>query len=349
MKLNNMMRLLLLFLLLSVCSSQNMLSQQFKSALDYLEFVSNEQQIITKNTWKYTKAIAHSKNDRTIASKRNTLIKSVERAMLKIKKAKGFDGDEFKNQVLQNLDLNKSLLEQDYAKIIDMKAVAEQSYDAMEAYMLAQEMADKKMTEAQQEFEMNYYAYARKHNIDILENDSDLGKKMKISGEVFDHYNQLYLIFFKVYMNEVYLYDAISREDVSGIEQNASALLESARNGLTKLDTVTLYKKDRMLVDATSKVFEFFVDEAENKVPVITDFLVANADFEAIKKSLESTPERKRTKAQIDAYNEKVPLINKAVEEYNRTNASLNKKRETVIGNLDASYERFLAKHIPKD
>lgn len=344
-----MSRALLLAVFLAIFSTQTVFSQQFKSALDYLEFVSNEQQIITKNTWKYTKAIAHSKNDRTIAGRRNSLIKSVERAILKIEKAKGFDGDEFKKQVLHNLDLNKSLLQQDYAKIIDMKTVAEQSYDAMEAYMLAQELANKKMAEAQQEFEMHYYAYARKHNIDILENDSDLGKKMKISGEVFDHYNQLYLIFFKVYMNEVYLYDAISREDVSAIEQSASALLESSREGLAKLDTVTLYKKDRMLIDATTKVFEFFIDESENKIPVITDFLVANADFEAIRKSLESTPERKRTKEQIDAYNEKVPLINKEVEDYNRTNASLNQKRETVIGNLNESYQRFLAKHIPND
>lgn len=344
-----MIRPFLVALLLFLCSSQVTFSQQFKNALAYLEFVSNEQQNITKNTWKYTKAIAHSKNDRTIASKRNTLIKTVERAITKIKKAQGYDGDEFKNQVLHNLDLNKSLLQQDYAKIIDMKAVAEQSYDAMEAYMLAQEMADKKMAEAQQEFEMHYYAFARKHNIDIVENDSDLGKKMKISGEVFDHYNQLYLIFFKVNMNEVYLYDAIAREDVSGIEQSASSLLESAREGLSILDTVSLYKKDQMLVNATKKTFEFFIDESENKMPVITDFLVANADFEAIRKSLESTPERKRTKAQIDAYNEKVPLINKAVEDYNNTNASLNKQREAVIGNLNAAYERFLAKHIPKD
>jgi len=344
-----MSRAVLLAVFLAIFSTPTVFSQQFKSALDYLEFVSNEQQIITKNTWKYTKAIAHSKNDRTIEGRRNSLIKSVERAIQKIEKAKGFDGDEFKKQVLLNLDLNKSLLQQDYAKIIDMKTVAEQSYDAMEAYMLAQELANKKMAEAQQEFEMHYYAYARKHNIDILENDSDLGKKMKISGEVFDHYNQLYLIFFKVYMNEVYLYDAISREDVSAIEQSASALLESSREGLAKLDTVTLYKKDRMLIDATTKVFEFFIDESENKIPVITDFLVANADFEAIRKSLESTPERKRTKEQIDAYNEKVPLINKAVEDYNRTNASLNKKRETVIGNLNESYQRFLAKHIPND
>ncbi|MBT8261411.1 MAG: hypothetical protein KJO05_01220 [Bacteroidia bacterium] len=336
-------------LLLLLFFTNNLYSQQFNNALEYLEFVSNEQEIITRNTWKYTKAIAHSKRDRTIASKRSSLIKSIERALTKINKANAFEGDDFKENVLKNLELNKSLLQQDYAKIIDMKAVAEQSYDAMEAYMLAQELADKKMAQAQQEFEVHYYQYAREHNINIIESESDLGKKMKISSEVFDHYNDLYLMFFKVNMNEVYLYDALERSDVSAIEQSAGALSESAKEGLKKLDTVSLYKKDRMLVDATRKAFEFFEDEADNKIPVLTDFLIANEDFEAIKSKLDGTPERKRTKAQIDAYNEKVSLINKAVENYNKTNAALNKKREAVLGNLNAAYERFLAKHIPKD
>ena len=337
--------LILLFLLLS----NNLFSQQFNNALDYLEFVSDEQEIITRNTWKYTKAIAHSKRDRTIASKRSSLIKSIERAITKISKAQAYEGDAFKQNVLNNLELNKNLLQQDYAKVIDMKAVAEQSYDAMEAYMLAQEMADKKMAEAQQEFEIHYYEFARKHNINIIESETDLSKKMKISSEVFDHYNDLYLIFFKVNMNEVYLYDALERNDISAIEQSAGALSESAKYGMTILDTVSLYKKDRMLIDATRKAFEFFKDEADTKIPVMTDFLIANEDFEAIKNKLENTPQRKRTKEQIDAYNEKVPLINKAGNNYNKTSATLNKKRETIIGNLNAAYERFLAKHIPKD
>ena len=339
----------ILLLLFSISSSQTTNAQQFKNALQYLEFVSGEQEIVTRNTWKYTKAIAHSKSDRTVDSKRKTLIKSIERAQMKIEKAQAFEGDEFKQNVLNNLELNKNLLQQDYEKIIDMKAVAEQSYDLMEAYMLAQELADEKMTKAQQEYEMHYYAYARKHNINIIESETDLGKKMQISSDVFDHYNELYLTFFKVNMNEVYLYEAIERNDISAIEQSSNALSESAAEGLAKLDTITLYKKDRMLVDATRKTFEFYLDEANNQVPKLTDFLILNEEFEAIRAQLENTPKKKQTKAQIDAYNEKVPQINKAVDEYNRTNTLLNKKRQQVIGGLNSSYERFLAKHIPKE
>jgi hypothetical protein len=46
---------------------------------------------------------------------------------------------------------------------------------------------------------------------------------------------------------------------------------------------------------------------------------------------------------------EKIPLINKAAQQYNKTTARLNKDREKVISDLNSAYERFLAKHIPND
>tara|TARA_B100000809_G_scaffold244370_1_gene270217 strand:+ start:767 stop:1300 length:534 start_codon:yes stop_codon:yes gene_type:complete len=154
-------------------------AQNFNNASEYLDFIGEEQQEITKNMWKYTKAIAHSKSDRSIDGKRKKLLKTIDQAITKITKANGFGDDDYKSKVLRHMTFNKNLLNQDYAKIIDMKAVAEQSYDAMEAYVLAQEMADQKMEESQQEYEKDFYAYAATHNIEIIESETDLGKKMK--------------------------------------------------------------------------------------------------------------------------------------------------------------------------
>ena len=59
-------------------------AQNFDKAIDYLEFLGDEQNLVTKNMWKYTKALAHSKSDRSINAKRENLIKSVENAIKKI-------------------------------------------------------------------------------------------------------------------------------------------------------------------------------------------------------------------------------------------------------------------------
>ena len=324
--------------------------QTFKTPLEYMDFISNEQQGITKNMWKYTKAIAHSKNEKNVDAKRASVIKSLERAIMKIEKAKSFEGEEeYKNRVLETLRLNENLMKQDYEKIIDMKAVAEQSYDAMEAYMLARELANEKMAEAQDAYEAHFYAYAAKHNIEIIEGETDLGKKMKISNAVFKHYNDMYLVFFKVNINEIYLFDAIETGDVSAILQNANALNQTAKEGLELLEGIELYKNDPSIVNATKNSFEFFIDETETSIPIIVDYLVLNDEVTNINAILEKTPERKRTKEQVDGYNAKVKEINKAVKEYNKINAQLNKQRHVALNKLNTTNQKFLSKHIPNE
>lgn len=329
--------------------SNLIIAQTFNNASEYLDFVGNEQQAITKNMWKYTKAVAHSKNDRSIIGKRKNLLKTIDKAILKIEKAEGFDGNDYKNQVLKHMQLNKSLLNQDYAEIIDMKAVAEKSYDAMEAYIVAQEMADKKMEESQQEYESNFYAFAQKHSIEIIESDNDLGRKMKISNEVFEHYNDMYLVYFKVYINEVYLWDAVEANDVSAIQQNTNALNSAAKEGLEILKTKSQYNNDDSIINATRKAFEFFIDETESKMPQLTNFLILNEDFKKIKNNLEQTPERKRTKEQVEAYNKKIKDINNAIKNYNKVNTELNTERQNTINELNSVNANFLENHIPND
>jgi hypothetical protein len=344
------MKLLTLKLTMTLlCIVSTVSSQNFDNASEYLDFLGKEQQAVTKSMWKYTKAVAHSKSDRSIDGKRKNLLKTVDKAIEKIEKAEGFEGNDYKNKVLKHMVFNKNLLNQDYAKIIDMKAVAEQSYDAMEAYILAQELADQKMEESQQQYEKDFYEFASTHNIQIVENESDLGKKMKISNEVFEHYNDLYLTYFKVYINDVYLWEAIEANDISAIQQNANALNAAAKEGLEILKTKTTYKNDQSIIHVTKKAFDFFIEESEQNIPQITEFLILNEDFEKIKTAIEQTPEHKRTKEQIDNYNKKVKDINKGAATYNKVNAQLNTKRQNMINSLNNTNANFLSKHIPKD
>ncbi|WP_452221963.1 hypothetical protein [Lacinutrix salivirga] len=339
-------KFLLLAIFLITFSAQ---AQKFKTPVDYLNFVGKELNTITKNNWKYTKAIAHSKSAKTIKGKRNVLVKSVQKALLKLQRAEGYDGDEFKNQVLALMRLNENMLNQDYAKIIDMKEVAEQSYDLMEAYLLARELADKKMTEAQELYEQQFQAFADKYNVNIIENESDLSKNMKLSNEVFKIYNDMYLLNFKVRINEIYLWDAISKQDVSAIQQNANALKTSAIEGLTLLKTAPIYKNDKSLIENTKETFEFYIEEVDKYIPQIVDFYVLSEDVKSLQETIEKTPQKKRTKEQVDGFNKKVKEVNKAISNYNKVNKTLNAKRQKIVEQLNATNSKFLSKHIPND
>ncbi len=230
-----------------------------------------------------------------------------------------------------------------------LKEISERSYDDMEAYIMAREMADKKMAEAQQDYEDHFYSYAEKYGIDIIENESDLGKKMTIAGEVFDHYNEMYLIFFKVNINEIYLWEAVNKSDIGAIQQNANSLNQAAKEGKEVLKNVNLYKNDDSLVKSTNDIFDYYINETENMLPQIIDFLILNEEFEAINTSFENTPEKKRTKKQVDAYNKKVNELNKAVKNYNKITNTLNTESQKVVNKYNQSNDTFLSRHIPKD
>lgn len=335
--------------LLLFCLALQSRAQDFKNALEYMEFIDEQQEDIPKRMWRYTKAIAHSRSDRAVENKREKLVETIEDAMKKISSKPGYEGDDFKKQVLTMLEFNKNLLNDDYEKIIDMKAVAEQSYDAMEAYMKAQEMADEKMEEVQKTYETNYYTFANIHNIQIIEGETDLGKKMAKSNEVFKYYKKMYLIYFKVFVNEIYLMDALNAGDVNGIQQNTNALSMSAEEGLKTLDTVVTYDGDKSLIEMTKKSFKFFQDEADNKMPILIDFLVLNEDMQKSQEALDNTPKRKRTQEQIDKFNAMVNDFNTAVKTYNRTNSDLNRNRSVIVKTMNEANQAFLSRHIPKD
>lgn len=338
------------FLLIFLIAFQTMESQAFKTPNAYLDFIGDENQKITKSMWQYTKSLAHSKSPRAIEGNRKRLVKSVERAMIKIKKAKSYQDDQtYKNEVLEFLDLYKNLLNHDYAKIVDMKEVAEQSYDLMEAYILAQELADKRMQEAQENYANSQKEFAARNNVKLIDVETELGKKMKVSNEVFKHKNEVYLIFFKSNMQEGLLMEAISNNDISAIQQNANALQTFAKEGITKLDKIALYKEDHSLVEETKKALGFYIEESEKVIPSMLEFFLLNEKFETIKNTLEKKPARKRTKKEINEYNAMVKKINKAVKSFNKMNNELNKKRSSMINSWNASSAKFLSTHIPKE
>ena len=324
-------------------------AQKFDQAIDYLKFVGHENQSISKQMLRYAQAVAHSKRDGAINSRRKKLIATVAKAISKIEKAEGYNGETYKNQILSYMRLNESLLKEDYAKVIDMKKVAEQSYDLMEAYIMMQELTKKKQDEAFNSYKENEKVFAIENNINLVgSNNSELGKKMEITNAVFKHNNTSNLAFFKANFQEITLVQSISSNNVTAIQQNANALSTYAKEGLEKLKTIDLYKNDASIIKSIEKVFNFYIDEAEIKTPQLIEFMVLNESFDKIKTALEKTPERKRTKEQIDAYNKKINEINKKVNIYNKTNTALNNDRAKYINGYNNAVSNFCERHIPK-
>ena len=86
---------------------------------------------------------------------------------------------------MRYFELVNIVLKEDYAKIVDMEAIAEQSYDDMEAYMMARDMASDKQTEASEKLSAAQKEFAATNDVELIESSDSMDEKMEIAGEVY--------------------------------------------------------------------------------------------------------------------------------------------------------------------
>lgn len=326
-----------------------MQAQTFNTPVDYLNYIGKESNNISKSTWKYMEAAAHSKRARKINNTRDALLKTIQTASKKIQALKdGYKGDmEYRDQMIAYLSISEKMVNEEYSKIIDMQEVADQSYDYMEAYIMMQEKINEKFGAEVDKINAAQDAFGAKYNIRMSDETSDLGKKIKLSNEVFSNRTDLYLLFFKVNFTETSMMKALEAKDLNALQQNANALAQYATEGLEKLKTFKPYKNDPMLVNVTKKYFEFAQKEAAEYAPKASSFLMLNQKFEENKKLFEGKSERQRTQEDVNNFNKLVEEYNKGINDYNRINNKYNTERSNYVQNWDITADNFVAKHVP--
>lgn len=339
-----MKKLLLLASALIISFSSNA-----QNAGAYLDKMSKEFKDISTDMWDYTSAVAHGKSARKVESRRKDVLKSNMDAQSKIRSMGAFDGDKtLKDSVLAFLKLSYNVINYDYAKIVDMEEIAEQSYDAMEAYLLAQEKANEKLNASGEMLDVQYTAFAAKNNITLVDKEDKIDKNLKVAGLAFKYYNVVYLIFFKSFKQEAYMIDALNKNDVNGLKQNADALSKAADEGLAKLDTLKAFKGDNTLKMACKELLTFYKKEATTKIPTIVNYAVKKENFDKIKTAMDAKDPKSRTKEDIDGFNAAVNDFNKASNEYNTVNNELNTNRTNFLNKWNDAVSRFMDKQVPK-
>ncbi len=329
--------------------SATIFAQEFKSPVEYLTYIGKEQENIAKSMWKYTTAVAHSKNARRIDNTRKQLISTIDAANEKVKNLKdGYNGDtEFRDQVLDYLRISKIDINEEYDKIINMQEISEQSYDDMEAYITARDLINKKIDAEHEKVKNAQLEFAKKYKITLTQNESELGKKMKLSNEVFDYHTALYLIFFKLNYTDLKLNKAIEDKDLGAIQQNTIAINQYITEGLDKLKNIQPYNKDASLLEETKASLDYFKNKADKFVPQIVNYIMLEDKFKNAKNAINSKSQADRTKEEIDNYNSLVKQINKEIENYNKINDADFQEKNNLINQWNSTGDNFISAHVP--
>lgn len=318
-----------------------------QTAVQYMEKISKEFSKISEETWDYTRAVAHGKKAKQIENRRRDMLNANRSGLNKIKAMQPFNGDaSYRDSTVRYLELSYAVLNNDYSKIVDMEEISEQSYDAMEAYMTAQEKANEKLEAAFEVAARGQRDFAKANNINLLENESKTNDKLEKASDVFKFYNKIYLIFFKPYKQEMYLIDAQSKGDINAMKQNQEALAKLATEAKASLKDVKPYQNNTTLKSSATDVMDFYIYES-GKIGSLIDFYLKKEKFDKLKTAMDKKGQ-KASNEEINEFNAAVNDFNKAGADYNNVNNDLNKKRADFLNAWNNSVSKFLDRNVSK-
>lgn len=324
----------------------NTQAQSFDNAGDYLSYIGKANEELTVTYLSYMSAVAHSRAKK-VEKRRMDLLNSITETRYKIQGMSPWKGDKsFRDSSVAYIKLLNNVFNDDYGKIVNMEEIAEQSYDLMEAYMLAQKKVQEKLKEAAQRQSELQKKFAATYNIKLINSENDIDRKGNEVEALMKHYDEVYLAFFKPYKQDIYLTEAVNKKDIVAIEENKNSMKKFAEESLEKLKKFKGYNNDPSIIIACRQAMDFYKKEAD-QTQVITDFVLKEDNFNKTKKAFESKPASKRTQADIDAYNKAVNDFNGAVNSYNKVNKQLNKDRDKALNDWNDTVKKYLDEYMP--
>lgn len=330
-----------------LCSSAA-IAQDFDNAGAYMTYIGKSEETIGAKYISYMSGSSHGKSLRKVEKRRQDLINTIEEMRFKVQGMPSYKGDKtLRDASVNYLKIMYSVFNEDYAKIVNMEEIAEQSYDNMEAYLLVQEKANEKMKEASAKRRVVWDEFAKKNNVNVVDDASELENKLAKAERVNAYYHQVYLVFFKSHKQEMYLITAIDEKNINSIEQTRNALIKYSTEGLAKLEDAKPFDGDATLVVACRSVLKFLQDEASDKVGLMTDFIMKSENFDKVKKAFDAIPAAKRTQADVNNFNKAVNELNKGVGQFNSTNKMLNEKRNAMLKTWNSAVSDFFDNHMP--
>ncbi|MBC7450827.1 MAG: hypothetical protein H7259_05000, partial [Cytophagales bacterium] len=156
-----------------------------QTANEYLHGMNVEFDKIKNEYFDYINQVAHGKSAKKAESKRMEVLTTIKGSKNTISKMKGFNGSTtLRDSLISFLNLNYNVMANDYAKIMDLEAISEQSYDYMEAYIMAQDIANKKIDDGSKMVSASVEVFAKANGIELKESTDSRDRMLKIASSV---------------------------------------------------------------------------------------------------------------------------------------------------------------------
>ena len=323
-------------------------AQDLSNPGDYMTAISHAQTEMNQKYMIYMSATAHGRKARKVEKLRQQAVESIDNSRFKTVDLPIYKGDNtLRQSSIEYIKLCYNVFNDDYAKIVNMEDIAEQSFDEMQAFILLQEKTNEKINEAIDKMSVASKVFAAKYNVKIIDSRNELSDKLNVAGKLNHYKNQVYLVFFKCYWQDGEIVKAMNAGKITEAEQGRTSLIRYANEGLPALDSLKNFAGDPSLANTCKRVLQFYKSLADNDLPRQIDYFLKKENFEKVKKAFEAKSEEDRNKKVVDAFNDGVKEINKATNTYNDVNTKVNTGRNDALSKWNEAEKIFADTHMP--
>ncbi|MBD2769019.1 hypothetical protein IC235_14090 [Hymenobacter sp. BT664] len=290
-------------------------AQTFSDPVSYNNAIVNEQIDLLKKNLRYISKAAHSENDRKIENRRLEVVEQNKVAIAKLQHMPAYKGNnELRATALTAFKTMLQVYSADYKQVNSLATTRTQSFEAMQQYFDAQEVAGQKLAVVDDSVNAAQKRFAKQFGLG-LEASKESARLAEYTRQVsaVNHYqHQVFLPYFRVQKASAQLTDALNAQDAAAFEAARVLLAAAAEKSAAELSAVSAFRgKDVAYRNAARDVANLYVVMCTNQFVKIAELLkqkdhLTKADAQAIN-------------GNINAYNTQNQKFNEA---YNRTSAA---------------------------
>lgn len=337
----------LFFFLFTVVFPALSFGQTVPGSAEYMDEVSPAFDKIKVKTWDYLSVIAQGRGAFLVESSRQSLLEEIRDAKEEMMLAPSFNGsDEFRMALVEYFETTHAILSEDFDAILDMEAISEQTYDAMETYLTAKERANQKLDEAYFHLLKAQKKFADENKL-ILHRpaDDEMTRKIEQTGKTLSYYNKIYLIFFRVFKQENLMMYAIQKDDFQEFEFNNRKLEFETNLALEKLALISPFQGDSSLIVAVKANLEFYKREATSDAVQTANYYATKQKYTEGKAAFEKIPQEELTQADADQINTIGRAYNESMKTHQNLMRSQKQERVEKLKLWNNAVELFFQKH----
>ena len=339
----------ILALMLAVfCLVKTTKAQTGDDPVSYMNSIEHLHEDMNSKDMVYQSAAAHGKRLRRVEKLRKQAVDAIDVAMEKTAALPAYKGDNsLRQSSIDFINFCHKIFNDDYAHIVDLEEISEQSVDKLQAYLLLQEKTDQKFAEANATWHKAYHDFAAKNNVHIIDSKSDRDLKVETANRLNKYFNALHILFFKCNWENNQLVKSLGSKNVNEVEQCRNALIKYADDGLIGVDTLKAFDGDASMAQTCKECLKGYKKLAETIIPKMTDFYLREENFKNIKKSFEAKSSSDRTRQDVDVYNKGVKDFNNDVNVYNQNNNEMNNLGAQILNNWSSTEKTFMDNNMP--